>query len=443
MKVFINGQVFDGKTFSADTWVWVDKGEIVRTTPARTGLPGGAEPAGRVDANGGQGAAGRAGDAEPAGPVANGGQGAAGGAGDGHSYTAGDVPGDVPEVIDLQGNYLVPGLIDLHVMGGSGIYFSNEPTAEAVESISGAHLRYGVTSWLPTLITAPPETIFKSISAVRQAMQRLPGNVLGMHLEGPFLHPEKRGAHKEVLLRKPDDALLDDIISEGKDVIRVITIAPELFTERQLEKLLESGMRVAVAHSMVGCREAMHYFDKGIGLVTHLYNAMRQFNSREPGLVGAAFTHPSIRAAIIADGVHVDFEAVKIAQRLLKDRLYLVSDCTFIDYPFDHFEFEGVTVYNKDGKFINEEGKLAGSSITVYHAIKNCVEQGVCTLEEALAKATSIPASIMQMETRIGVIQEGARANLLVLDKDLQRKQQWLNGLPVNQGDNLHVTSGN
>lgn len=364
MKVFTNGRVFTGEAFQSDTWVWIEKGKIVRITPS------------------------------------------------------GQDTGEA-ERIDLQGNYLVPGLIDLHVMGGSGVYFSNEPTADAITQIAAAHGRYGITSWLPTLITAPPDTIFKAISSTRQAMQQNPGNVLGMHLEGPFLHPEKRGAHKEALLRKPDDGLLQELISEGKDVIRVMTIAPELFSDKQLDMLLESGITLSVAHSMVGCEEALACFGKGIGLVTHLYNAMRQFNSREPGLVGATFSHPTVKAALIADGVHVDFKAVKIAQRLLGDRLYLVSDCTFIDYPVDHFEFEGVTVYNRNGKFINEEGKLAGSAITVYHAVKNCVDQGICSLEEALAKVTRIPASILKMENRIGNIREGALANLVVLDESL------------------------
>lgn len=423
MKVLINGRVFNGKSFTEDAWVWIDQGEIVKITAPQPEFPGSAGKS-RQGPNtpAGSDAAGAGGSSDAAGPETTGSNAAGAGGGAGSN----------PEIIDLKGQYLVPGFIDLHIMGGSGVYFSNEPTADAVESISRAHLKYGVTSWLPTLISSPPPTIFKAISAVKEAMKRQPGNVLGMHLEGPFLHPEKRGAHKEALLMKPDDALLDEIIAEGKDVIRVITIAPELFSEQQLEKLLESGMRIAVAHSMISCDDALGYFDKGIGLVTHLYNAMRQFNSREPGLVGAAFSHHSVRAAIIADGVHVDFKAVKIAQRLLKDRLYFVSDCAFIDYPLDHFEFEGVTVYNRDGKFINEEGKLAGSAIAIYHAIKNCVEQGVCTLEEALAKATSIPASIMQMEKSIGTIREGARANLVALDKNLQITQQWLNGQPAN-----------
>src|SRR3546814_13180123 len=112
-------------------------------------------------------------------------------------------------------------------------------------------------------------------------MKRLPGNVLGMHLEGPFLKPEKRGAHREALLRKPDDALLDKIIAEGRDVIRVITIAPDFFNKAQLDKLLNSGIKVYIAHSMVTCAEALQYFDKGIGLVTQLYNNIQQFNSRQ------------------------------------------------------------------------------------------------------------------------------------------------------------------
>lgn len=365
MKIYSNGRVFNGKSFDNNLWVWVQDGKITRVSPS-----------------------------------------------------GGDTAG--ADVIDLGGRYLVPGFIDLHVMGGSGVYFSNEPTSEAIARIAEAHRNYGITSWLPTLITAPPATIFEAIAATRQAMRENPGNVLGMHLEGPFLHPEKRGAHKEALLRKPDDGLLQEIISEGKDVIRVMTIAPELFSEKQLRMLLDSEIRISVAHSMVGCEEALACFDKGIGLVTHLYNAMRQFNSREPGLVGAAFSHPTVRAALIADGVHVDFKAIRVAQRLLQDRLYLVSDCTFIDYPVTHFEFEGVTVYNQDGKYVNEEGKLAGSAITVHHAVRNCVEQGICSLEEALAKVTSIPASIMQMEDEIGTIREGARANLLVLEESLE-----------------------
>lgn len=380
MKILTNGRVFNGKTFDDNSWVWIDQGKISKITPAQIPLS----------------------EAERAGTT----------------------------LIDLQNNYLVPGLVDLHVMGGSGIYFSREPSPQAAEDISAAHLKYGVSSWLPTLISAPPETIFTAISATREAMKRLPGNVLGMHLEGPFLHPEKRGAHKEAMLRKPDDALLDEIIAEGSGVIKIITIAPELFSDRQLRKLAESDIQVSVAHSMVTCRQALSYFDKGVGLVTHLYNAMQQFNSREPGLVGATFDSSTVKAAIIADGVHVDFKAVKTAHRLLKDRLYLVSDCTFIDYPVDHFEFEGVTVYNKDGRFVNEEGKLAGSAITVYHAVKNCVEQGICTLEEALAKVTAIPASIIGQENVIGNIREGALANLLVLDDSLKIKEKWVDGQP-------------
>src|SRR3546814_16658753 len=129
-------------------------------------------------------------------------------------------------------------------------------------------------------------------------MKRRPGNVFGIHLEGPFLNPEKRGAHREALLRKPDDALLDKIIAEGRDVIRVITIAPEFFNKAQLDKILNSGIKVSIANSMVTYEEAMQYFDQVIGLCTHLYNAMRKFNSREPGLVEADFENPSGKAAI-------------------------------------------------------------------------------------------------------------------------------------------------
>lgn len=417
MKVFGNGRVLTEKGFVEGITVREENGRISRisgpgapgTVPGPNGAPTDTEAAPETSrpAKAGEGRAAAQAGAADAGKAAR----AAG-----------------AEFIDLKGAYLVPGLIDLHVMGGSGVYFSGETTAEAVESIFRAHLRYGVTAFLPTLISSPPEKIFKAIAAVREAMRARPENIPGMHLEGPFLNPEKRGAHKADFLRKPDDGLLREILAEGRDVIRIMTIAPERFSSSQIDLLLESGIHIAVGHTMLTCEEAKACFDRGFRLVTHLFNAMQAFGSREPGLVGAVFDHPAATAAIIADGVHVDFTAVRTAQRLLKERLYLVSDCTFIDYPGESFEFEGMTVFNRDGKFVNAEGAISGSSISVYHAVRNCVEQRICSLEEALAKAGSIPASILKMERGPGSISEGAPANLLVLEENLDIREVYLNG---------------
>ena len=170
------------------------------------------------------------------------------------------------------------------------------------------------------------EKILEAIEDVKKFMSTHNKGVLGMHLEGPFINPEKRGAHNKDVIRKPSNAELEEIIRYGKGVIKVMTIAPEQFTDEQLEMLLESGIILSAGHSATSYEQAQYYFNKGIHLVTHLYNAMTQMGHRNPGTVGAVFDNDEVYAPIILDGAHCDYAAARIAYKIKRDKLFLISD---------------------------------------------------------------------------------------------------------------------
>ena len=170
------------------------------------------------------------------------------------------------------------------------------------------------------------QKILEAIEAVKKFMSTHNKGVLGMHLEGPFINPEKRGAHNKDVIRKPSNAELEEIIRYGKGVIKVMTIAPEQFTDEQLEMLLESGIILSAGHSATSYEQAQYYFNKGIHLVTHLYNAMTQMGHRNPGTVGAVFDNDEVYAPIILDGAHCDYAAARIAYKIKRDKLFLISD---------------------------------------------------------------------------------------------------------------------
>lgn len=182
-------------------------------------------------------------------------------------------------------NNLAPGFFDSHINGGEKFYFTERTDEETIEDIYSASVATGTAYVLPTLITSPQENILKGIEATRSYMEKNPASgVLGMHLEGPFLNPIKRGAHLAGYVRKPTNADLQEIIRYGKGVIRLMTIAPEMFTTDQIQMLLDSGITISAGHSNATYAEASDAFDQGIRLVTHLYNAMSAFQHRQPGL---------------------------------------------------------------------------------------------------------------------------------------------------------------
>lgn len=322
------------------------------------------------------------------------------------------------EVIDLENNLISPGFIDLQVNGGSNIFFNSNIDSRSVGKIYDAHSKKGTRFILITLITTELSLILKALQVVKIAMEENPG-ILGLHLEGPFLNKEKSGAHNKNYIRQPTDKELSLILTQGKGILKKMTIAPELFTKQQLKQITDQDIVLSAGHSNATYEEAVTFFKNGVNCVTHLYNAMSPFQSKKPGLVGAALTSNTF-AGIIADGLHTHFSALDLAYQLKKDKLFLVSDASFTGIENqDRLFIEGTEVSIKNGKIVTQEGRLAGASITLSDAVKNCVREMKINKEEILNMATAIPAKLLGKEKAIGAIAVGNAANLNILDDQL------------------------
>lgn len=328
--------------------------------------------------------------------------------------------------LDLTGKYILPGLIDLQLNGGGGCFFANDISVEGIRQIHRTHLNYGTTSFLITLTTSKFENIFKAIEVVKEYQKIYPG-LLGLHVEGPYLNPIKKGAHPLEFIRKPSIQELKDIIEAGKGIIKILTIAPEIFSEEAMQLLRASGITLSAGHSEATYAQAEKGFQQGISLVTHLYNAMSQLGSRAPGLVGATLNHPEIWSSIIVDGKHCDYAAIELAYKLKKERLVLISDAAFKDEEGDSFQFGSTKVTYKDGFYYTQENRLAGSSISMYEAVLNSTTHANIPFEEAIKMASSKPAKIIQA-AKVGSIKEGNNADLLILNKDLSIYKIFING---------------
>ncbi|MCP9749897.1 N-acetylglucosamine-6-phosphate deacetylase [Ferruginibacter sp. HRS2-29] len=323
--------------------------------------------------------------------------------------------------IDLGGKNIAAGFLDIQVNGGHELYFSEHLNEAAIHDICQASLQYGTTHVLPCLISSSQENILKGIETVKHFMHTHGEGVVGMHLEGPFINPAKRGAHVKELVRKPTNAELEEIIKYGCDVIKVMTIAPECFTDAQLDMLLESGIVLSAGHSEMTCEQALRYFDKGIRLVTHLYNAMTQMEHRAPGLVGATFTNGDVYAPIILDGAHCDYAAAKIALKQKEDKLFLISDAAFLGRKVQSFSWGNFDATLMDGFYRNKEGKLAGAAISMAEAVQNAMQYLEVSLVKAIAMATVHPAKAIGMENNIGYIKPGYQARFVVFNDEFSQ----------------------
>ncbi|RKS92640.1 N-acetylglucosamine 6-phosphate deacetylase [Flavobacterium limicola] len=331
-----------------------------------------------------------------------------------------EIPTDIP-LIDLKGSHISAGFIDIQINGGERLYFSQNPTEETIQDIYETSLKYGTTHTLPCLISSSKETILQGIEAIRNYKAKYNNGVLGMHLEGPFLNSLKRGAHSINQVRKPTNSELGEIIRYGKDVIKVITIAPECFTDEQLDMLLESGIVISAGHSTMTYKEAQYYFSKGIKLVTHLFNAMTQFGHREPGLVGATFENESVYAPVILDGAHCDYAAAKLAYKLKQDKFFLISDAAFLGRKVSSFRWENFDAHLENGFYRNDEGNLAGASISMKEAVQNAFTHLNVSADEAIKMATCRVAAAIKMENQLGKIKPGFPASFVTFNDDLSR----------------------
>ncbi len=266
-------------------------------------------------------------------------------------------------------------------------------------------MKTGTYYVLPTLITSSLENILQGIEVVRKFIEDNPqSGVVGMHLEGPFLNPLKRGAHLAKYVRKPSDEELFQIAEAGKEIIKIWTIAPEQFTGKQIKALRETGIKLSVGHSNATFEEATAAFDSGINLVTHLYNAMSNFQHRAPGLVGASLARSEVWAPIILDGKHCHFGAAATAWNAKPDKLFLISDALFLGRKKSVFQWEEFDATLNNGGYVNSEGNLAGSAVSMGECVFNAVNSLGIPLEIAVSMATDRPARALGLADKLGKI---------------------------------------
>lgn len=341
-----------------------------------------------------------------------------------------NIYGDI-ETIDAENAYVTPGFIDLQLNGCGGVLFNDNISLETLETMHKTNLKYGCTSFTPTLITTSDENIEKAIELVRGIKDKGKYGVVGLHIEGPYISLQKKGIHNPKFIRKASESMIAKIIEAGKENVRIVTLAPENTDQKIISKLNAAGIHVAVGHSNATFEEVKEKEGFGLTLATHLYNGMSSFNHREPGVVGAIFDS-DIKAGIIADGFHCHYSAIKSAIKIMGERLYLVTDAVApVGTEMEYFYFEGNKVFYRDGKCFGEDGTLGGSALTMDVGVRNLVKYCDITLEEAIRMATLYPAKAVNIDNKYGKIQPGYFADIIFLDKHLKLKKVIAKGKVV------------
>jgi len=306
---------------------------------------------------------------------------------------------------------LVPGFVDIQIYGANGKLFSAYPEAQSLFSLHDYCSKGGALYFMPTVATNTTEVMYSCIDAVKAYWKQGGKGCLGLQLEGPWINPAKRGAHIESLVHSPSVKEVKDLLDYGKDVIRMITVAPEVCSDEVIELIQSRHIVISAGHSNATYSEAMESFNKGIHSITHLYNAMSPLNHREPGLVGAAFLNNTVRASIIPDGYHVDFAAVKIARQIMKDRLFVITDAVTETS-------KGPYTHHLENDKYESNGILSGSALTMMKAVKNLVLYCDVELEEALRMCSLYPAHVLGI-TNLGLLKKGYIASFIELDTEL------------------------
>ncbi|MCA6119172.1 N-acetylglucosamine-6-phosphate deacetylase [Bradyrhizobium sp. WSM 1738] len=324
---------------------------------------------------------------------------------------------------------LAPGFIDIQVNGGGGVLLNDQPTEAGVRRIVEAHRKEGTTGCLPTLITDRSE-IIERLAGVAQACLKIPG-VLGFHLEGPALNRSRKGIHPEAEIRVPDRRDLAAIKTFGGCGRSIVTLAPECVPASMIDELIEAGLRIAAGHSDATAAEIGQAVDRGISGVTHLFNAMSQLNAREPGLVGAALDDDRLFAGIICDGIHVDRIGLRVAFRCKgRDRLMLVTDAMPLAGTNDRqFMLQGRRITLHENRLTGPDGTLAGAHLTMIQAVRNAVALLGISLDDALIMASRTPAAFLGLESELGRIAPGYRADLVAFTPNFEIAGTWIGGV--------------
>lgn len=319
-----------------------------------------------------------------------------------------------PEVatVDARGLSVAPALLDLQVYGANGQLFSVQPGSEALTTLTEYAFRHGTTGSLATMPTNSGTMMRAALEAGRD-FQRQHLGLLGVHLEGPYINPLKKGAHQLEFIKAPTVAEIEELLKIGEGVLKMMTLAPEVATPGVVARLREAGVVLSAGHSNATYAQAAAGFRAGFTAATHLFNAMSALQGREPGLVGAVYDAATAQASIIADGVHCDFAAVRISQKILGERLFLITDAV-TNSQQGAYQFQ-----RQADHYVDSQGVLAGSALTLPQAVRNCVQHVGLPLAEALRMASLYPARVLGLDDELGYLTKGYQADFWLFDEQL------------------------
>lgn len=311
----------------------------------------------------------------------------------------------------IQTNALIaPAFIDLQLYGANKRLLAVFPEAESVKAIYDYSKAGGCSHCMPTVATNTYETIFKCIDAIKQYWNEGGKGALGLHVEGPWISKEKRGAHNAEWVFSPTIHQAKELLDYGKGVIKMITLAPEVVPNEVIDLIYSYNIVVSAGHTNATYGQATKSFSS-IKTATHLYNAMSALQHREPGMVGAVLDHKSVYCSIVPDGYHVSFPAIRIAKKLIGERLFAITDAVTETH-------EGFYQHTLDGDKYTANGILSGSALTMNKCAKNFVEHCNINVEEALRMCSLYPAKVIGKENELGLIAAGRKASLVVLNKN-------------------------
>lgn len=329
------------------------------------------------------------------------------------------------KILNAKGLFVSPGFIDIHVHG----LFAGSLDGTGLGEMCGLLAKHGVTGFLATTVSSPSSMLLKAVKAVKAFIRDNPGtNLLGVHLEGPFVNPRVSGAQNRKYIRPFSHSGTKDLFSAGKGIIRAMTFAPEIKNGmRLLKALTDRGIRPFIGHSAAGYKEVAAAAGKGATHITHLFNAMPVFHHREPGLIGAALTMDKLTADIIVDGIHVDPAIIRLTVEAKgAGKVVLISDG--IGGGRKAFTLGGLKVRVRGKEARLEDGKLAGSVIGLDDAVRNIMKFSGVSLTDAVGMASLNPARVLGIERKKGSLEKGKDADIVIFDKGLKVKHTIVKG---------------
>lgn len=316
------------------------------------------------------------------------------------------------ERINLQQQLLAPAFIDLQIYGGNEFLFSQALSIEALQATYEYCRAGGATHFLITIATNTDAVFLKSLEVANQYLQQGGKGLAGVHLEGPYINPDKRGAHLLDCIKQPTSSEVAAFLQAGKGIIKMMTLAPEQCSVAIIKQLQDAGVVVSAGHSNASYEQATKSFEQ-ITTCTHLFNAMSPLQHRAPGMVGAIYNHATVCSSIVPDGIHVDFAVLSISKKIMQQRLFIITDAVAAvnEGGYQH-------VFQQD-RYVLPNGTLSGSALTMLKGVQNCVQHAGIALEEALRMASLYPARVMGWQ-QLGKIEKGCKAQLVVLNNNIE-----------------------